>query len=65
MRIIAKMIATDHLSLVSHEGLLTISDPQNSALAGVGTPMNDVVCRSSRLNFANLRAEKAAMMNAV
>ena len=41
-----------------------ISDPQNSALAGVGSPMKPIVWRSSRLNFAKRRAEKAAMMYA-
>ncbi len=34
------------------------------ALAGVGKPMKDVVCRSSRLNFANLMAENAAIRKA-
>ena len=43
----------------------TMSEPQKRALAGVGNPMKEVVCRSSRLNFASLSAEKAAMMNAV
>ncbi len=42
----------------------TMSEPQKRALAGVGSPMNDVVWRVSRLNFASLRAEKAAMMYA-
>lgn len=35
------------------------------AFAGVGTPMKEVVCRVSRLNLANRKAEKAAMRNAV
>lgn len=38
----------------------TISEPQKRALAGVGSPMNDVVCRVSMLKLARRRAEKAA-----
>ena len=38
---------------------------QNKAFAGVGNPMNSVVCRVSVLNLANRKAEKAAMRNAV
>ena len=41
-----------------------ISDAQNKALAGVGKPINEVVCRSSKLNLANLSAENAAMTKA-
>ena len=48
-----------------HEGLLTMSEPQNKALAGVGKPMNEVVCLSSRLNFARRKAEKAAIRKAI
>ena len=59
-----KTINTDQLLLVNHDGLDTMSEPQNKALAGVGTPMNEVVCRSSKLNFANRKAEKAAMTKA-
>ena len=33
----------------------------NMALAGVGNPMNEVVCLVSILNFANLNAEKMVM----
>ena len=40
----------------------TMSEAQKSVLAGVGRPMNDVDCRSSRLNLASLKAENAAMM---
>lgn len=40
------------------------NEPQKRALAGVGKPMKEVVCRVSRLNLANLRAEKAAMTKA-
>ena len=36
----------------------------NSALAGVGKPINESVCRVSILNLANRNAEKAAMINA-
>lgn len=42
----------------------TISEPQNKAFAGVGMPINDVVCRSSRLNLAKRNAEKAAITKA-
>ena len=41
-----------------HEGLLTMSEPQNKAFAGVGKPMNEVVCLSSRLNFAGAMARR-------
>lgn len=64
MKISASTRYIDQLWLVIQLGLLTTSEPQNSALAGVGTPMKEVVWRSSRLNFASLRAEKAAMMKA-
>ena len=42
----------------------TISEPQKRAFAGVGNPIKPIVWRSSRLNLANLKAEKAAMINA-
>ena len=42
----------------------TMSEPQNRALAGVGSPMNEVVCRSSRLNLARRSAENAAITKA-
>ena len=45
-------------------GLPASRAAQKRALAGVGRPMNDVVCRSSMLNFASLSAEKAAMKKA-
>ena len=41
-----------------------ISDAQKRALAGVGNPMNDVVCRLSILNLASLKAEKTAIRKA-
>ena len=41
-----------------------IKAPQNNALAGVGSPMKPIACRSSRLNFASRSAEKAAMIKA-
>ena len=41
------------------------SEPQKSALAGVGRPMNWLLCRSSKLNLANRNAEKAAIIKAV
>ena len=56
------MLIVDDVRIYS---LPTISDAQNKALAGVGRPMKDDVCRSSRLNFASLNAEKAAMTKAV
>ena len=37
---------------------------QNNAFAGVGSPRKELVCRSSRLNFASLRAENAGIRNA-
>ena len=64
MRIRARMMNTDHEYPSSQLGLNTISEPQNRALAGVGTPMKEVVWRSSRLNLASRNAEKAAMMKA-
>ena len=36
----------------------------NSALAGVGSPINESVWRSSILNFASLSAENAAIVKA-
>ena len=62
--IMARIIISAHL-LDSIMGAQPITkDPQNNALAGVGSPMKDVVCLSSRLNFANRSAENAATMNA-
>ena len=50
--IMARIIISAHL-LDSIMGAQPITkDPQNNALAGVGSPMKDVVCLSSRLNFA-------------
>ena len=40
------------------------SEQINSALAGVGSPINESLCRVSMLNFANRNAEKTAMINA-
>lgn len=37
---------------------------QKRALAGVGIPMNELVCRSSKLNLASLSAEKTDIRNA-
>ena len=42
----------------------TSNDDQKRAFAGVGRPINEVVWRSSKLNFASRRAEKAAKINA-
>ena len=53
---------TEELSMMS--GCDTSNDAQNKALAGVGSPMNDVVCRVSRLNLASRNAENAAITNA-
>ena len=43
----------------------TTKDPQNKALAGVGNPMKELLCRGSILNLPKRSAEKAAMMKAV
>ena len=43
----------------------TTNEPQNRALAGVGNPMNELLCRGSMLNFPKRSAEKAAMIKAV
>ena len=43
------------------EGMLTSSEAQKSALAGVGMPMKPNACLSSRLNLARRKAENAAM----
>lgn len=40
------------------------SEQMNSAVAGVGTPINESVCRVSMLNLASRRAENTAMINA-
>lgn len=42
-RISTRMRNTDQLWLLIQLGLLTTSEPQNRALAGVGTPMKEVV----------------------
>ena len=41
------------------------SDAQNIALGGVARPIKEVVWRSSILNFARRKAEKAAMSKAM
>lgn len=53
--------------MVGHQKLCapTVSEPQNNALAGVGIPIKEEVCRSSRLNLASRRAEKTAIRKAV
>ena len=43
----------------------TTNDPQNKALAGVGSPMKDVLWRVSILNFPKRNAENTAMIKAV
>lgn len=40
-------------------------EAQNKAFAGVGKPMNDILCLSSKLNLANLNAEKTAIENPI
>ena len=42
----------------------TASDAQNSACAGTGIPIKEVVCRSSILNLASRNAEKTGITNA-
>lgn len=39
--------------------------PQNSAFAGVGIPINELVCLVSTLNFASLNPENTDMKNAM
>ena len=41
-----------------------ISPPQNIALAGVGSPINDEVWRSSILNFAKRKPENTGIIKA-
>ena len=41
------------------------NEAQNNAFAGVGSPIKEVVWRSSKLNLANRNAEKAAITNAI
>ena len=43
----------------------TTKEPQNKALAGVGRPIKEWLCRVSILNLPNRKAEKAAMIKAV
>ena len=42
----------------------TESEPQKRAVAGVGSPIKEWLCRVSRLNLASRSAENAAMRNA-
>ena len=57
--------ATDIHGLLSMKRVAPVMMlPQKSALAGVGSPMNPMACRSSRLNLARRSAEKAAMTKA-
>ena len=39
-------------------------DPQNSAFAGTGRPINELVCRVSLLNFAKRNAENTEIKKA-
>ena len=58
---------------VSHESeslypacsLISGNDPRNKALAGTGNPINEVVCRVSRLNLASLTAESTGIIKAI
>ena len=61
-RTMSSRITCDCATSIS--SLPTMSAAQKRAFAGVGNPMNDVVCRSSRLNFASRIAENAAITNA-
>ena len=63
-RIMARRIYADRGLSCRQEPMLMMNAPQNKALAGVGNPINEDVCRVSRLNFASLRAEKAAIRKA-
>ena len=60
----AMRMNTPYLLFSIKLGADIMSEPQNKAFAGVGKPIKPIVCRSSRLNFANLNAENAAMINA-
>ena len=53
------------LSIFSHASQPAAKATHKSVLAGVGKPMNDVVCRSSILNLASLSAENIAIAKAV
>ena len=54
----------DGISLQFLKGNLLVL-AQNNAFAGVGRPINEVVCRVSILNLPNRSAENTAIMNAV
>ena len=40
------------------------NEPRNNALAGTGNPINEVVWRVSRLNFASRTADRIGIMKA-
>ena len=41
------------------------NEVRNNAFAGVGTPINESVCRVSILNLASRKAEKTAIISAI
>jgi hypothetical protein len=59
--IISKMMKSIQLEDSTNDGEPAIRAAQKRAFAGVGRPMKPIDCRVSRLNLANLRAEKAAI----
>ena len=65
MHISTIMKISDRELFSSQAGLVTSSDPQNNAFAGVGKPINESLCRLYMLNFAKRNAEKAAMRKAM
>ena len=60
----AKRYIALKLSEIKKECAPTTKDPQKRAFAGTGSPINELVCRSSTLNFANLNAEKTEIVKA-
>ncbi len=62
--IIPSSMPLPHACEPNHPPQVANNEAQNNALAGVGKPMKVVAWRVSRLNLANLSAEKAAMRNA-
>ena len=60
----AKRYKALKLSEIKKECAPTTKDPQKRAFAGTGSPINELVCRSSTLNLANLNAEKTEIAKA-
>ena len=64
MQIPKRMIDNDQGVRSMRELAPTMSEPQNKAFAGVGSPMKEVCCRSSKLNLASRKPAKAAITKA-